>query len=111
MNLLAVTVLTLLLKPIIPTLPCDTALTGNGNDTIANVEAVILTGGGGNNTIDAKPVTQMRVTFKAGAGSDNLIGGAKGDLLAGEDGRDRLAGKQGDDLLYGGNAEDILYGY
>ena len=51
----------------------DTTLTGNGHDTISNVEAVILTGGGGNNAIDAKQVTQMQVTLKGGGGSDNLI--------------------------------------
>ena len=88
----------------------NTTLTGNGTDTIAQIEAVSLTGGAKDNAFIARDVTQMNVTFDGGLGNDNLVGGSKNDDLIGSEGNDRLAGKAGNDRLDGGAGNNTLYG-
>ena len=51
----------------------DTTLTGNGNDTLTQIEAAEVTGGSGNNVIKAVEVTQMNVTLDGAAGNDNVV--------------------------------------
>ncbi|MEM7757075.1 MAG: hypothetical protein AAF298_02950 [Cyanobacteria bacterium P01_A01_bin.40] len=80
----------------------DTELTGRGTGTLSNIEAAHLTGGVGNNRLDARGVNQLEVTLDGGAGHDNVIGSDNDDLLLGSDGGDRLAGKEGNDTLNGG---------
>ena len=105
----------------------NTQLTGNGTDTLSNFTLAQLTGGAGNNTLDASAFTGT-VTLAGGAGRDVLIGGAFADLLQGgtgddqlfgrggsdrllgEDGNDQLKGEAGDDVLEGGAGNDQLNG-
>jgi serralysin len=76
----------------------DTEAT-NGNDVLlGNVNADILDGKGGNDTISG------------GAGLDILLGQAGDDILNGEDGNDTLLGGGGIDTLNGGNGTDVMYG-
>ena len=88
----------------------DTALVGNGNDTISQIEFVELTGGTGNNAFIARDTTQISVTLDGAGGNDNLVGGAKNDSLFGRDGNDQLAGRNGNDQLDGADGSDTLYG-
>lgn len=80
----------------------NTALTGNGTDVVVSVETAHLTGGTGNNKLDATAFTG-NVTLIGGAGKDTLIGGSGNDSLQGDAGNDSLRGRDGDDLLIGGN--------
>ncbi|MFO0939988.1 MAG: calcium-binding protein [Pirellulales bacterium] len=86
----------------------DTTLKGLGNDTIASIEAALLTGGSGNNTLDASLFTVGDVTLDGGEGNDTLKGGAGNDKLIGGNGNDSLTGALGDDRFEGGAGTDTL---
>lgn len=97
----------------------DISLTGLGNDTLSSFELVMLTGGAGNNTLNAAAFTTGLVTLDGAAGNDSLIGTSSNDKLWGEsgndtlfggDGDDKLAGSEGNDILRGGNGNDTLEG-
>jgi Ca2+-binding RTX toxin-like protein len=81
----------------------DTLLTGNGTDKLYGIELVQLTGGTGNNKLDASAFTG-HVTLIGGAGNDTLIGGSGNDFLQGDLGNDLLKGGDGHDWLDGGNS-------
>jgi Ca2+-binding RTX toxin-like protein len=104
-----------------------TTLTGPGNDTHSDFERARLTGGAGNNTLDARAAT-MPVTLYGGHGNDTLhgsnfddtlMGGYGNDTLFGwgghdsmnaEDGNDWMMGGEGNDTMGGGAGIDTLYG-
>jgi Ca2+-binding RTX toxin-like protein len=94
----------------------NTKLTGNGTDTLKAIEKANLTGGAGNNTLNASTFNLGDVTLDGGAGNDTLTGGTKNDLLTGGAGNDSLIGGNGNDTLTGvgsGNGTktvDILTG-
>jgi Ca2+-binding RTX toxin-like protein len=83
----------------------NTSLTGNGTDTLASIEQAALTGGAGNNTINASAFTGP-VTLDGAAGNDVLTGGAAADSLTGGAGNDTLTGGGGNDTLAGGDGTD-----
>ncbi len=104
------------------TLTAD-SLTGIGGDDVAGIERAELTGGDGNNIIDATNFTGVVVlrggggndeligtafndTIFGGAGGDTMFGLAGADLLNGEDDRDSITGGLGNDQLNGGNDND-----
>jgi Ca2+-binding RTX toxin-like protein len=64
-----------------------TSLTGQGTDTLTSIERASLTGGVGDNLLDARGF----------GGIAGLNGGAGNDTLAGGSGNDTLAGGNGDD--------------
>ena len=64
-----------------------TQTTGNGTDTFSEFEQAILTGGVGNNRIDATNAT-FDVTLLGLEGNDTLLGGSGNYLLDGGDGID-----------------------
>ena len=70
--------------------------TGEGFDTLINIEAV--NGGGGNDLIIGNALANL------------LEGGSGDDKLYGLNGDDRLDGGSGDDLLYGGLGQDVMTG-
>ncbi len=74
-----------------------------------DVQSANLTGGAGNNRIDALPFGGP-VTLSGGAGDDTLIGGNRSDQLFGGDGNDSLIGNAGPDLLNTGNGLDTADG-
>lgn len=88
--------------------------TGQGNDTIINIENIsasngndILTGNAGDNSILGQAGDDQMF---GGAGNDYLRGDEGNDILRGEDGVDTLEGGDGDDELEGGSGNDYLYG-
>lgn len=87
-----------------------TRLTGLGTDRIVDPEAVRLTGGNGNNILDARGYTSAAVTLDGGAGNDSLFGTAFADSLVGGTGNDTLDGADGNDTLAGGAGSDSLIG-
>lgn len=88
----------------------NTSLTGVGTDKLANIEEASLTGGAGNNKLDASLFTLGAVTLSGGAGNDTLLGGSGNDALLGGDGKDSLIGGAGADTLIGGLGNDTLKG-
>ncbi|MGZ0163483.1 MAG: hypothetical protein ACKVII_06185 [Planctomycetales bacterium] len=64
-----------------------TQTTGNGTDTFSEFEQAVLTGGVGNNRLDASGAT-IDVTLLGLSGDDTLLGGAGSDSLDGGSGID-----------------------
>lgn len=84
-------------------------LTGLGADSLSGIEAAELTGGDGDNSLDASGF-KGSVTLAGGLGNDTLIGGSLADSLEGDDGNDVLRGGKGNDLLSGGADADEIDG-
>jgi len=78
--------------------------------TIGGIEGATLTGGAGNNILNAAAFTLGGVTFDGGAGNDKLTGTNKVDVLNGGDDDDTITAKGGNDSLDGGNGTDTLDG-
>jgi Ca2+-binding RTX toxin-like protein len=89
----------------------DESLTGLGTDALDSVERANLTGGAGNNTLDASAFSG-NVTLQGLGGDDTLIGGSGNDSLYGGAGKDTLEGGDGNDYLDGGHdgVADVLVG-
>ena len=85
----------------------DSTLTGLGADSFTSIETVSLSGGAGNNVLDAS-ASSRAVTLSGGDGNDTLIGGAVADVLFGEAGNDQLTGNGGADALLAGDGIDRL---
>ena len=80
--------------------------TGDGIDTLINIENLATRGGNDSLTGDANANT-----LNAGAGDDTLTGGNGDDTLIGGDDNDILAGGLGNDTIVGGNGIDTaLFG-
>ncbi len=88
----------------------NTALTGNGSDTLAGIERVRLTSDAVGRKLDAAAFTLGNVTLTGGVGNDTLLGGSGADVLVGADGHDSLVGGLGNDTLQAGVANDSLTG-
>ena len=88
----------------------NNSLTGLGTDTLSSIETASLTGGAGNNTLNASAFTLGSVTLIGGAGNDSLVGGTQNDSMMGEAGNDTLQGGTGNDTLDGGAGNDGLVG-
>jgi Ca2+-binding RTX toxin-like protein len=85
----------------------NTSLSINGVvDMLVNIQKARLTGGAGNNTLDASAFTGS-VVLDGGAGDDTLIGGSGDDTLIGGAGNDLLRGGPGNDT-YQFNADQPL---
>ena len=76
----------------------DSQLTGRGTDELIGIEQVIVTGGGGSNTLDASAAT-IQVILSGAGGADIITGGAGDDVIAGGSGNDTLAGGAGSDTF------------
>lgn len=77
----------------------NTALTisGGAADTLISLESADLTGGAGNNLMDASAFTLGPVRLDGAGGDDDLRGGSGADVLVGGAGDDLIAGGAGDD--------------
>ncbi len=85
------------------------ALGGVGADTVTSFEIAILTGGDGDNTIDAH-LFAGSTSLTGGGGNDSLWGGAGASTVDGGTGNDTLSGGKGNDVLKGGLGNDSLTG-
>lgn len=108
----------------------NTALTGNGADSVVAVEGANLVGSINADSIDASAFTVVgaRVTLQGGTGNDTLTGttgndsivggngndiikaGAGSDTVDGGFGNDGISGGSGNDLLFGSDNDDTIYG-
>ena len=87
----------------------DRSLTGLGNDVLSGIDLAVLTGGSGENRLDASGFSG-KVTLDGNTGDDTLIGGSNRDRLVGGSGNDSLDGGGGNDWLLGGSGDDFLFG-
>jgi uncharacterized repeat protein (TIGR01451 family) len=89
----------------------DSSLSVSGGATFSliNIGQALLTGGAGNNTIDASAFTGT-TTLYGDDGQDVLVGGSGSDSLFGGPGADTLSGGAGNDFLDGGADNDLLSG-
>lgn len=81
---------------------------GLGVDTVSAIERIQLSGGAGDNLLDARQ-SSVPVFLSGGAGNDTLLGGSKADGIVGGDGDDVLSGGGGNDVLEGSAGTDYLF--
>jgi hypothetical protein len=86
----------------------DTKFIGQGTDRLISIETATLTGGEGNNLINASAFTKGSVSLNGAGGDDILYGGSKKDNIKGGADDDILYGNQGNDDLFGGTDKDIF---
>jgi len=72
--------------------------------------AAALSGGAGDDSLDATSAATAAVTLNGNGGNDDLIGGSKGDVIDGGTGDDYIYGLGGADKLTGGTGADV-FGY
>ncbi|MGK7913541.1 MAG: hypothetical protein AB4050_18970 [Synechococcus sp.] len=87
----------------------NSTATGQGTDSITNIELVHVDGLNQSDDIDATAFSK-RTILQGGSGNDSLKGGSNRDELFGESDRDLLEGNAGNDLLRGGAGKDVLKG-
>jgi Ca2+-binding RTX toxin-like protein len=79
---------------------------GGVTDTLTSIETATLTGGAGDNTLDASTFTGT-TTLSGLGGNDILIGGTNSDRFIGGAGNDSLTGNAGSDT-YLFDVDDVL---
>jgi Ca2+-binding RTX toxin-like protein len=87
----------------------DASLMGLGSDALSGFASVQLSGGPGNNTLDASAAT-MSTSLAGFAGNDTLRGGSGSDYLSGYAGDDVLQGGDSIDGFEGGPGNDLILG-
>ena len=80
---------------------------GTSSFALTGIDLAILSGGPGDNAIDASAFTGS-AWLSGGEGDDDLEGGSGSDILLGGLGADELTGGPGNDLLVGGGGIDTL---
>lgn len=80
------------------------------NPFAADISAVRIQGGAGNDYLFVAPDFAAKATLLGGSGQDTLFGGSGNDALWGGEGNDYVNGRAGDDLLIGGGGEDVMIG-
>ncbi|MBD2548141.1 hypothetical protein H6G65_00775 [Microcystis elabens FACHB-917] len=88
----------------------DSQLTGLGTDSLTSIERVSLSGGSGNNTLDASAFTRGPVALSGGAGDDHLIGPREAGTGHWPWGfyANRFTGGPGNDTFTGGVGSDAI---
>ena len=82
------------------------------NVSSADVYAIVVNGGIGNNIINLNAVTKSSfpmctsITINGNNGDDTIHGSEYGDVITGGSGNDKLTGGSGDDSLVGGSGDD-----
>lgn len=74
---------------------------------LVSIERATLTGGPGNNTMDAAGFSG-RATLIGNEGDDVLLGGAGADVLRGGPGNNTLTGNRGNDVINGGTGSNSM---
>jgi Ca2+-binding RTX toxin-like protein len=94
----------------------DNDPTGLGAIAAADVTAIEVTGGDGNNVIDLSAVQASdytglaSVSIDGGAGGDTITGSEFADQINGGTGNDSILGDAGDDTIFGGFGNDTIIG-
>jgi len=88
----------------------DTQLTGLGTDTLLSIERASLSGGSGDNTLNASAFTRGAVALSGGDGDDHLIGPREAGTWHWPSGfyANRFTGGSGNDTFTGGVGCDAL---
>ena len=87
----------------------NSSLTGDGNDTLSQIEAASITTGSAASTINASAFTGSgKNTLTGGSANDSIIGGSGADSISGGAGNDTLTGGLGNDTFDGGAGIDLL---
>jgi Ca2+-binding RTX toxin-like protein len=75
-----------------------------------SIDALIVSGGAGNDTLSAAtlPADNVTLTLDGGAGNDTIIGSQGADFLLGGDGNDIVTGGRGNDTALLGNGNDTF---
>jgi len=75
-----------------------------------SIDALIVSGGAGNDTLSAAtlPADNVTLTLDGGAGNDTIIGSQGADSLFGGDGNDIVTGGRGNDTALLGNGNDTF---
>ncbi len=77
---------------------------------VADITAITIDGGKGNDKIDIAEEVAGAATITGGAGNDRINGGGGADDITGDAGNDWLWGGGGDDLIDAGAGNDKLFG-
>lgn len=93
-------------------LATTTQLSGRGNDTLLDVQRLLLEAGDGDNLIDVSnfQVAGSFVRINAAAGNDRIFGSPGPDVIFAGDGDDLVLAGGGNDVVYGGDGDDALAG-
>ena len=86
----------------------DTQVTGDGTDTIRNIDFANLYGRAGDNYIDATEASSISTVIKGYDGDDTLMGSQMSDRIEGGNGNDVLYGSGGNDVLTGNSGTDVF---
>jgi len=83
------------------------AVTITGTESL---DALLVSGGDGNDTLDASALAAgaLQLTIDAGAGDDTILGGHGADTLIAGDGNDIVTGGQGNDTALLGTGDDTF---
>jgi len=83
---------------------------GPASADLGGVEAVVVNGLGGNDTVSGGLglASLVSLTLDGGVGNDSLLGGDGNDVLLGGDGNDTVAGNGGNDAAFLGAGNDTF---
>ena len=76
---------------------------------LASVRGIIITGQGGNDSIDASKLS-IPVTITTGSGNDSILGSKAADSISSGDGNDTILSGKGNDTLLAGNGNSYIDG-
>lgn len=82
---------------------------GAGTDALRGVETAVLSGGLGDDRLDASSFGGP-VALVAGPGNDTLLGGSGADYFVDTEGQNVFKGGAGNDLFFGGDGHDSIQG-
>lgn len=86
----------------------NNSVTGDGFDTLNEIETAELFASNSHRNIDASSFTLGSVTLDGSSLDNVLLGSSGNDFFDGEGGNDTLTGGSGDDTLFGGAGDDLL---
>ena len=77
---------------------------------VGNAQVTSLSGGAGNDTLEAAMDSAHPSYFRGGEGDDSIAGGDTFDNINGNQGADTIHGWESIDWVLGGQGNDVLYG-
>jgi hypothetical protein len=90
------------------------AIQGDPNPTVVNTRMIMITGGGGNDSLSLNETNGIMpaASIFGGTGNDFVVGGSQGDFIDGETGNDMIFLGAGDDTFQWnpGDGSDVVEG-